>query len=304
MRKTKYFVCDVFTKTAFGGNPLAVFPEAQGLSSAEMGMIAREMNLSETTFVLPPKNPEAHFKVRIFTPSMEIPFAGHPTLGTAYVIAEKGLMHTDGTAPEIRLELNIGTIPVTLGMENGVIGFVQMTQSRPVFGAGFRDISALARSVSVAESEIRETGLPAEVVSCGMPILIVPVKSLKAVQTAEPNGQLIKDLLKDFEAKLILIFTTETVNPGSAVHSRLFAPSIGVMEDPAPGAAGGPIGSYLLKHKLVEGLGGVQMICESGFEMQRPSLIHIELDVQDHTIVGVRVGGYVTMVAEGNMFVG
>jgi len=90
MRKTKYFVCDVFTKTAFGGNPLAVFPEAQGLSSAEMGMIAREMNLSETTFVLPPKNPEAHFKVRIFTPSMEIPFAGHPTLGTAYVIQKRG----------------------------------------------------------------------------------------------------------------------------------------------------------------------------------------------------------------------
>lgn len=299
MRKYRYFVCDVFTKSAFGGNPLAVFTEAQGLSSLEMGKIAREMNLSETTFVLPPTKPEADFKVRIFTPATEIPFAGHPTLGTAYVMAEKG----SATGTELKLELNIGVIPVRLTIRNGRIEFVQMTQSRPNFGSSFENISGLAKAVSVPESEILETRLPTEVISCGMPILIVPVKSLKAVQGAEPDGQMIKNLLKDFEAKLVLIFTTETLDAGSTVHARLFAPSIGVMEDPAPGAAGGPVASYLFKHKLVEDKDVHKMICETGFEIERPSLIYMDIDVQDSAITGIRVGGYVAMVAEGTLFI-
>lgn len=303
MRKYKFFQCDVFTSTTFGGNPLAVVTETQGISPIEMGKIAREMNLSETTFVLPPTDPSADFKIRIFTPTTEMPFAGHPTLGTAFIIAEEGLIDVKGPKIQIKLELNIGVIPVTLFVENGVIDFVQMTQHTPTFGEEFEDISMLAKAMGIMEKEIRGTELPAEVVSCGLPVLVVPVKSLLAIQKAKPNAELIQDMLKDFESKLVMPFTLETLKAESHIHSRLFAPSLGIIEDPAPGSAGGPIGSYLFKHKLVDVKPTVSIISEMGFEIDRPSIIHIEIDVENNEIIGVRVGGYVTMIAEGTLFI-
>ncbi len=303
MRKYNFFQCDVFTKTPFGGNPLAVVTDAQDMTALEMGKIAREMNLSETTFVLPPTDPSADFKIRIFTPTTEIPFAGHPTLGTAFVIAEQGFTHVDEPRTQIKLELNIGVIPVTLFIKDNVTEFVQMTQPAPTFGERFNDIATLAKAMAIEESEIRETQLPAEVVSCGLPVLIVPVKSLGAIQNAEPKVELIKDMLKDFESKLLMPFTSETLNAESTIHSRLFAPSFGIIEDPAPGSAGGPIGSYLFKHNLTEVNPTIRIINEIGFEIERPSIINVEIDVQDNGIVGVRVGGCVTMIAEGSLFI-
>ena len=303
MRKYRFFQCDVFTSTPFGGNPLAVVTEAQNISPIEMAKIAREMNLSETTFVLSPSDPNADFKIRIFTPTTEIPFAGHPTLGTAFVIAEEGLTDLREPKTQIKLELNIGVIPVTLFVKNGVIDFVQMTQHTPTFGEKFEDISTLAKAMGIKEKEILQTELPAEVVSCGLPVLIVPVKSLQAIQEAKPNAELIDGMLKNFESKLLMPFSLETLNTESHVHSRLFAPSLGIIEDPAPGSAGGPIGSYLLKHKLMDVKQTVSIVNEMGFEIERPSIIHIEIDIGNNEIIGVRVGGYVTMIAEGRLLI-
>lgn len=318
MRKYRFLHVDVFTEVRFGGNQLAVFVNGESLSTEEMQKIAFEMNFSETTFILPPESAEANWKVRIFTPRSEIPFAGHPTLGTAYVLVQEGMVELKEPKTTINLEMGVGIIPVELDVANKKIGFIQMRQQKPIFGQRLNQIARITEALSIDIHEVEETGLPVEVVSCGLPFLYVPIKSLYAVEQMRPDFALLGNICEEMEARGTFIFTQETVQPASTnssgtvshkeipdlrVHSRMFAPGVGVYEDPATGSASGPLGCYLVKNGVVSPKPIVKIISEQGFEIKRPSTLYIEIHMADNDIIDVRVGGYVILVAEGNLFV-
>ena len=318
MRNYRFLHVDVFTETRFGGNQLAVFVDGQSLSTEEMQKIACEMNFSETTFVLPPESPEADWKVRIFTPGRELPFAGHPTLGTAYVLAQERMVELKEPQTTMKLELGIGIVPVELEVTSQKIGFLQMTQQKPTFGQRLNQIARIAEALAIDVHEVEATGLPVEIVSCGLPFLYVPIKSLRAIENMKPNLSLLEDLYVEMDATGVFVFSRETVHPKSTisastvpgedlpdlrVHSRMFAPDVGVPEDPATGSASGPLGCYLIKNGVVPAKPKVKIISEQGYEMGRPSTLYIEIGMIGNDIVDVRVGGYVIPVAEGTMFV-
>lgn len=182
MKEYRFFQVDVFNDRPFGGNPLAVFPEAQGLTTKEMQQLAREMNLSETTFVLPPGSPEADFKVRIFTPVAELPFAGHPVVGTHWVLTHLGRVALREPVTQVCFELGVGVLPADLHLSGGQVDRVVMTQDRPTFHAVLEDVSDLAAGLGLVPEAIIETELPVQVVSTGVPQMMVPVRSLAEVQ--------------------------------------------------------------------------------------------------------------------------
>lgn len=295
-----YCLVDVFTDRAFGGNPLAVFTDARGLSSALMQALAKEFNLSETTFVLPPQKPENDFQVRIFTPAVELPMAGHPTVGTAFVLAQQQLVQVAESTRTLTFEEGVGEIAVTLKtLANGKLS-IQMRQPLPVFGAQFTERAAIAELLTLSLDDLDQT-LPLEVVSCGVPFLFVPIKSLAAMHTIRFRHDVWERVLRDFAAPSLFAFTREVETPGAHIHSRMFAPALGVAEDPATGGASGPLGCYLVRHKLMQGAGSVEMISEQGLEMGRPSFLQIKIEYAGDTITGVYVGGESHFMGEGSI---
>src|ERR671933_283817 len=191
MRRLHYHLVDVFTDRAFGGNPLAVFTNGRGLEAETMQAIAKEFNLSETTFVLPPDDPAHDWRVRIFTPGSELPMAGHPTVGTSFVLAREHLIRRDARETTIVLEEGVGPVPVRVEFEGGEPSFAEMTQPLPRFGPRLEDARAAAEMLSLAPEDV-DTGLPLEVVSCGVPFLYVPLKTLDAAHRARPRAELIE----------------------------------------------------------------------------------------------------------------
>jgi trans-2,3-dihydro-3-hydroxyanthranilate isomerase len=305
MRKLRYHLVDVFTDRQFGGNPLAVFTDAEGLSTATMQSIAKEMNLSETTFVLPPEDAANNFRVRIFTPARELPMAGHPTVGTTYMLAREHMIgdskreNARGTTTTIRLEEGVGTIPVEISWHEGAADFIEMSQPLPTFGARFDDARAIAEVLSLDASMI-DPRFPVEVVSCGMPFLFVPLASLDAARRARPRLDLLEKVLRDLPSE-IFVFTTQTEFDGSGVHSRMFAPGMGITEDPATGGASGPLGSYLVRHNVVASNGQLDITSEQGIEMGRPSFIRIRISHDGEKITRVRVGGRCRYMGGGHL---
>ncbi|HEY0101146.1 MAG TPA: PhzF family phenazine biosynthesis protein [Pyrinomonadaceae bacterium] len=304
MRKLHYHLVDVFTNRQFGGNPLAVFTNGRGVRVETMQAIAKELNLSETTFVLPPTDGAANdYRVRIFTPGQELPMAGHPTVGTTYVLAREHMIERgeDGAETEIKLEEGVGTIPVRIEWREGAANFIQMRQPLPTFGARVEDVRAVAEMLSIAPEEIAETNLPLEVVSCGVPFLYVPVKSLRAVRNIKFRVDVWENKLKDTVPPEVFVFTREVEFPNSTVHSRMFAPGMGIWEDPATGGASGPLGCYLVRYGVVsadEG-GAAEFTSEQGIEMGRPSFIKIRITREGEAITDVRVGGECRFMGEG-----
>ncbi len=298
MRKLRYHLVDVFTDRAFGGNPLAVFPHAREVSPRVMQALAKEFNLSETTFVLPPGDTRNTYRVRIFTPAVELPMAGHPTIGTTFVLAREHLFDWAGPETTIRLEEGIGTIPVTLRQEGNGAVFIQMSQPLPAFGAQLANKQAMAEILSLEKDAI-DPQLPLEVVSCGVPFLFVPVRDIRAMRSIRFRQDVSKRVLRDFETANVFVFTREVEMEGATVHSRMFAPVLGVAEDPASGAASGPLGCYLVRHGLVAQAKKVEIVSEQGIEMGRPSVIHIEIEQEDGRITAVRVGGQCYYMGEG-----
>ncbi|HEY8785210.1 MAG TPA: PhzF family phenazine biosynthesis protein [Candidatus Limnocylindria bacterium] len=269
MTRYEYRIVDVFTDKAFGGNPLAVFREPGKLDAATMQAIAKELHLSETTFVLPPSSAAADHRVRIFTPEAELPFAGHPTIGTAFVLSE-------GKDATMRLEESVGVIRVTLRE-----GFVQMEQPLPTFSGTTITRKAAADAVGLAVEEVR-SDVPIQMGSSGIPFLYVPLANLKAVRRAHrPAG---------IDAS-VFVFAMSAERSGSHVHGRMFAEGLGVAEDPATGAAQGPLGAYLVVHELVQAAPTTLIRVEQGFEIGRPSILDIEVDKAGAAITAVRVGG-------------
>src|ERR1043165_5993558 len=224
MRRLHYHRVDVFTDRAFGGNPLAVFTNGRGLTTETMQAIAKEFNLSETTFVLPPDDPKHDWRVRIFTPGSELPMAGHPTVGTSFVLAREHLIRRDERETNIVLEEGVGPVPVRIEFKEGEPSFAEMSQPLPTFGTRLEDRASVAAMLSLGESDI-DADLPVEVVSCGVPFLYIPLRSLDAAHRARPRVDLIDRAADEHGIPPDLFaFTRETEHEGSTVHSRMFAP--------------------------------------------------------------------------------
>jgi trans-2,3-dihydro-3-hydroxyanthranilate isomerase len=286
----------VFTDRAFGGNPLAVFANGRGLDTETMQAIAKEFNLSETTFVLPPDDPKHDWRVRIFTPGSELPMAGHPTVGTAFVLAREHLIRRDARETTIVLEEGVGPVPVRIEFDEGEPSFAEMTQPRPTFGPPLEDRARAAAMLSLEESEL-EADLHVQVVSCGVPFLSVPLRSLDAARRARPRVDLMESVAEEQGIPPeVFVFTREVEHEGSTVHSRMFAPGLGITEDPATGAASGPLGCYLVTHGI---LPAGDIVSEQGIEMGRPSFIHIRIEKEGEAMTAVRVGGRCHFAGEG-----
>lgn len=270
MTRREYSLLDVFTDRPFGGNQLAVFTDGRGLEEAAMQMIATELQLAETTFVLPPTTDEADHRVRIFTPTKELPFAGHPTLGTAFVLA-------GGRDTTVRLEEGVGVIPVTFHAGSG-----QMVQKLPIFTAAPIDRTTLAKTLSLEPDDVR-ADVPLEVGSAGVPFVFAPLRDLDAVRRARPRSGIVETS--------VYAFALGGERSGSHVHGRMFGFGVGIPEDAASGSAQGPLGAYLVRHSLVARAPTVHITSEQGFEMGRPSIIEIEIETADDAVTSARVGG-------------
>ena len=298
MRRLHYHLVDVFTDRAFGGNPLAVCTNGRGLTTETMQAIAKEFNLSETTFVLPPDDPRHDWRVRIFTPGSELPMAGHPTVGTSFVLAREHLIRRDSDETNIVLEEGVGPVPVRVEFKDGEPVFAEMTQPLPRFGPRLEDSRAVAEMLSLDARDI-DAELPLEIVSCGVPFLYVPLRSLDAARRARPRADLFERAAGDGVPPEIFIFTREVERAGSTVHSRMFAPGLGITEDPATGAASGPLGCYLVRYGVVACDTSAEIVSEQGIEMGRPSFIRIRIERSGEDITAVRVGGQCHFMGEG-----
>jgi trans-2,3-dihydro-3-hydroxyanthranilate isomerase len=296
--KRRYSLVDVFTNRAFGGNSLAVFTNPHGLQPATMQAIAKEMNLSETTFVLPPQDPKHDYQVRIFTPAVELPMAGHPTVGTAFVLAREHMVSLAEPETTIVFEEGVGLIEVTLSSQGGHVQSIFMRQPLPTFGPHFPDRERVAQMLSLPP-DMLDASLPLEAISCGVPFLFVPVKNLEAMRAIRFRRDEWEQTLRTFEAPHLFVFTQETEHAGSTVHSRMFAPAMGIAEDPATGAASGPLGCYLVRHGLVSTAKTASIISEQGIEMGRPSFIQIKIEQDEGRITGVYIGGECHFMGEG-----
>ncbi len=295
----RFLLVDVFTETPFGGNQLAVFPDATDIPDALLQTIARELNFTETTFVYPCTS-DTLARLRIFTPEAEVPFAGHPVVGTAFALEHEGRLRD--CSSDVVLELEGGDCPVHLNRgDDGRLLRAVMTQQKPVFlGESHRtDIVAEALGIDVADIAI--TGLPCEVVSTGLPVHMVPVGSLEAMRRIQIHPDKLTQLSNAIGFGDLFVFTFDTVDPTATVHCRMFAPSFGIPEDPATGSANGCLGAYLVRNRAVPMSRLIRIESEQGIEMGRPSRLSIEIETAGQRIVAVRVGGAAVVVGEGTL---
>lgn len=304
MNSKSFVIADVFTDQRFGGNQLAVYTDARGLSTATMQDIAREMNYSETTFLLPPEQ-GGDYRVRIFTPRSELPFAGHPLVGSAFVIVAEKMKEWSEPVTVLQLETGVGLIRVEVETKQGQAGHATMTQPLPVPKGIYADTVKLAAALSLQASDIESTGLPVEPIHNGITTMIVPIATRAAVEQIKIDGGALERISHEAGVDTVLFFTLETLAPSSTVHCRVSAATAGILEDAATGSANGPLGFYLVRHKLVEVKPSTKIVSEQGYEMMRPSLLHIEVetDPANGDVIGVRVGGGVVVAARGEMFV-
>lgn len=298
----RFYTADVFTDRPFGGNQLAVFPDAQGLDPARMQQVAREFNLSETVFVLPPDDPAHTRRLRIFAPAVEMPFAGHPTVGTAYLLAAIGAIALAGEETRIVFEEGVGPVPVAIQAAAGRPVFARLWAAQmPQWGPPPPPPSALAAIVALAESDllVGEEDAP-EAISCGLPFLFVPVRDRAAMDRIRFQPQQWEATLAGYWAPQLFLFTYEVALPGSQLHARMFAPALGIVEDPATGAAATALGGYLGKRAaFADGTGHWRV--EQGFAMGRPSLLDVTVEKQAGAITAITVGGAAVLVSEGWM---
>ncbi|HWO28711.1 MAG TPA: PhzF family phenazine biosynthesis protein [Candidatus Acidoferrum sp.] len=283
---------DVFSSRPLEGNSLAVFPDGRGLTDAEMQSIAKEMNLSETTFIVPREaavEQERGIRVRIFTVQEELPFAGHPTLGTAFAL------RGHSGAQQMVLELNVGKVPVHFEDHAAEAAFGEMTQIDPAFGAQ-HDREAVARSTGLRIEDFDDS-LPIETVSTGVPFTVTPLKSLTVIQNLHIDSQRAADYLEKTGGKFFYFVTRETVARDARLHARMLFYN---GEDPATGSAAGCSAAWMVAH----GVAAVdeRVMIEQGVEMKRPSRIFVRSSQRDNRIVNVRVGGHAVEIMRGEFF--
>ena len=307
-----YHTVDVFTDTPFGGNQLAVLPDARGLTTEQMTAITREFNYSETVFVLPPEDPANTRKLRIFTPGSELPFAGHPTVGTAFVLATTGDIRLDGDETRIVFEEGVGPVPVLIRSKNGKPFFSQLSAAKmPERGPDSYDIAKIAAILSLTADDIDAGGpYTIEGVSAGIPFVFVPIRDPAALGRARIKIDLWEKELRNSWASEIYVFVEredsaarEGVKNGDAVFQvRMFAPTMGIPEDPATGSAAAAFGGYLAWRSERRD-GTLKYTLHQGIEMGRPSLLEVETEVTAGSVRAVRVGGSSVMIASGTLHV-
>lgn len=302
MRKYIFYQLDVFTNTAFAGNPLAVFPEAENLTDEEMQKIANEMNLSETVFVFP--SDKALRRLRIFTPKQELPLAGHPVVGTWNLLARLGLTEQPENGwTRVVHELNVGVLPVEIEFRAGEPFQVVMTQGK--FEAlekieNQAEIENLASSLGLEIEDLNFSGnLPIQTVSTGIKSLAVPVKSLKILEKIKVNSSGLSDVYLRHGAIGCYVFAFETRESESKVHARFFAPDDNIAEDAATGSAAGALSGYLIYHAAID---AKKFIIEQGDFMNRPSRIFAEVFGEKGNVEKVKIGGNSVVVAKGEIY--
>ncbi|HJT71586.1 MAG TPA: PhzF family phenazine biosynthesis protein [Terriglobales bacterium] len=290
-RRLPFVQFDVFTSQPLEGNPLAVFPDGRSLSDDEMQAIAKEMNLSETTFILP-RDPaiekERGIRVRIFTVQEELPFAGHPTLGTAFA-----LRGASGSR-EIRLELNVGTVPVRFEDNDGQPAFGEMKQNDPVFGP-IHDREKISEVTGIPLDDI-DADLPVQTVSTGLPFTLLPLRNLAVAERLNINHKQTSDYLSSSGGKFLYSVTRETVDPTARLHARMLFYN---GEDPATGSASGCAAAWMVRHGVARP--DERVMIEQGIEMKRPSRIFVRASRDNDRVVNVRVGGNVVEVLRGEL---
>ncbi|MEG4119680.1 PhzF family phenazine biosynthesis protein [Microcoleus sp. N9_B4] len=289
-----FYIVDVFAESKYAGNQLAVFCGAgvAELSEAQMLLIAREINYSETTFIRSPDPRDGGYDVRIFTPKKELPFAGHPTLGTAFVLQQEIIRQK---VDRVILNLAVGQIPVTFNYHNESADILWMRQNQPSFGQVL-SAASLANVLNLEPDEI-DANFPIQEVSTGVPFIIVPLKTLASLKKAQVNLDKYFELVDPMEAKEILIFCPETNSDINDLSVRVFAHSLGIPEDPATGSANGCLAGYLVEHDYY-GEAKIDVRVEQGYEIDRPSLLLLQA-AQNEGEIAVLVGGKVVMVAKG-----
>lgn len=285
----QYRIVDVFTTEALQGNALAVFTDASQIDEAIMQKIAREMNLAETTFVLPPENPDCAARVRIFTPKKEMTFAGHPTIGTSFVLLDEGAIHNHDS---FCLEEKIG--PVQIWVEHGERPMIWL-RTPPISEGRIFDRSLCAQALGIDTDDLLD--VDPQLLNAGNPTLLVGLKNEAAVDRAWLDSQGMR-ILTDGEGEQFCVFVFSQTSEG--VYSRMFAPEYGVPEDPATGSSTGPLAAFMIKHGLLTGRSNTRFISEQGTKMGRRSLLHVRF-AGNKQGEGIYVGGHVTAIAEGRM---
>ncbi len=292
MRTHAFTIVDVFAEKKYAGNQLAVFRDAGDLSDEEMQLFAKEMNYSETTFIISDKKRKGGYDVRIFTPAEEIPFAGHPTLGTAFVIQQEIIRKP---IEKVILNLRVGQIPVALSFSKGEVDDLWMEQKQPEFGPEL-DKAIIAKALSIEEADIHDK-FPVQEVSTGLPFMIVPLKTLEAVKKARVNRDVFFGLIADTGAKAPLIFCPETYDPKNDLNCRVFVDYYDIPEDPATGSANGCLAGYLVRYRYF-GENRINVRVEQGYEIGRPSLLYLKAE-ENADAIDVFVGGKVFNIAQG-----
>jgi len=292
VRRFSFVQLDVFSAKPLEGNSLAVFPDARGLSDGDMQALAREMNLSETTFVLPrdgATEPKCGTRVRIFTVQEELPFAGHPTLGTAFALRGKS------SAPEVVLELNVGKVPVRFEEKNAAPVFGEMTQKDPEFGP-LHDREAVVRAAGLRDGDI-DPSLPIQTISTGLTFTVVPLRGLEAIRRLQVDVRGSAEYLQHSGGKFFYFVTRECTDSEARLHARMMFYN---GEDPATGSAAGCTAAWMVAHGVAQP--EERVLIEQGIEMQRPSRIFVRAARADDRIVNVRVGGNAVEVLRGEVF--
>lgn len=297
----RYYTADVFTDRIFNGNQLAVFPEAHGLEHEQMQRVAQEFNIAETVFVFPPEDAKHTRRLRIFTPGTELPFAGHPTIGTAYVLASIGEIVLDAEPTHIVFEEGVGPVSVSIEVIGATPRSVTLIAPRlPEFGPEPPHATDIASVLSLDESDLLVDDNAPQAVSCGVPFLFVPLRSRDAVTRARVKRDTWEQILSSFWAPSLYVFSYDPELDGSDIHARMFAPLLGIDEDPATGAAVTALAGYLgVRDK--SGSGRIRWVVEQGIEMGRPSILEVVAVKQNSKITEIQLVGSAVLVSEGEM---
>ena len=300
MSQYVFHTLDVFTDNIFGGNPLAVFPDGVGLETEQMQAVASELNLSETVFVFPPDHPAHTRRLRIFTPRTELPFAGHPTVGTAHLLAAIGEIPLDGNEARIVFEEGVGPIPVTIRASEGHPVSAQFSAARmPEYGPDVPSIVDIAEVLSLEAHDIASDPLPATV-SCGVPFLFVMLRNLDALARAQTRREAWERTLAGKWAPQLYLLAPPDDGSSTTYRARMFAPAMGIDEDPATGAAATALAGYLAPLGA-EASGTLHWSVDQGVEMGRPSRLEVEADLSESVVTGIRVSGSSVLVSRGEM---
>jgi trans-2,3-dihydro-3-hydroxyanthranilate isomerase len=293
MHSLKYYIVDVFAEAKYTGNQLAVFTNSNGLTQEQMQAIAREMNYSETTFIMSNQAIVDKYDVKIFTPAQEIPFAGHPTLGTAYILQQEII---NQSIDQVILNLKVGEITVKIDRSTSE-PCLWMQQKTPTFGKIF-SVETIVEVLQLNIDEI-DASYSIQEVSTGLPFIIVPVKSLHSLKRIKVNIDKYNELIKYTDAKCLLVFCPETYHQENNLNVRVFCHYLGIPEDPATGSANGCLAAYLVEHSYF-GTSEINLRVEQGYEINRPSLLLLKASKKSASeAIEVIVGGKVIMVAKG-----